>query len=156
MAQKTESPVVEESVEEYDPRVADLMEKLAQQEKEITAMKEAIASSGRKTIKIEPDDPSSKIVRSDKPEKGGGWVVKTKLPWNGVRSGIRFQGGYGVIDVMLKDSEKLAHLFEHDYGYEVIPLNAEQLSEVRRMREALSAEQPMSPIEKLLNTGKMK
>jgi hypothetical protein len=132
------------------------MEQMNKQAQEIAALREAVVNSGRKTAKIIADDPHSVIVREDTPESGGGWVIKTPLPWNGVRSGVRFMSGYGIVDVSLKRSTELAHLFEHDYGYEVVAVNAQQLNEVRRMREQVNAEQPMGLHEKLINTGNVR
>jgi hypothetical protein len=120
------------------------------------AVLKAQQNAGRNIgAKIDPDNPASKIVRADHPEPGGGYVVRTPRDFTGQRNGIHFRGGIGIINGDHPDCDKLAHVFEHDYHYEIAVGSAEELLRVRRVMEGMPPPAQKTTPEKLMHAGKM-
>ena len=90
-----------------------------------------------------------KIVRADRPESGGGYLVETPLKeFSGVRMGITFKNGIAVIPVEAEDADAKAHYFEHDYPYTVTTVTADELNAWYR-KQQMPSKDHKSMLEKL-------
>lgn len=80
-------------------------------------------------------DKTSVIERADKPEPGGGWVIEVeRKDFTGMRQGIEFKGGIGIVPVEMEEAERRVHWLENDFGYQVQALNAEELAKYYRIQ----------------------
>jgi len=132
----------------------DLLKMIEEQKAKIEALEAAQTSRPSIGAKITPDNPNSKIVRTDHPEKNGGYIVKMPRDWSGMRMGINFRMGIGIIDEALPNCDEIAHWMEADFGYQILSATEDELNQTRRMLEGVQIrEQPKTAAEKLMHVG---
>ncbi len=118
------------------PEVSKLLEEL----KKIAAERDELAKALANYRQIGSRQPEEKLTRPDHPPKGGGYLVRTKLPFWGERMGVQFRNGVGMIAENNERCDELAHTFEHDLGYNVTPVGASEFDAV--LRELANLAQP--------------
>jgi len=124
------------------PTNAELEKKLKEMEDKLEELEAKPAPEPKKKGK-------AKIVRADRPEAGGGYLIETPLKeFAGVRMGITFKNGIAVIPVEAEDADAKAHWFENDYPYTVTTVTADELNAWYR-KQQMPSKDHRSTIEKL-------
>lgn len=101
--------------------LAEMEQKLAEMEKRVKVAEAAV-------VKV-PQDDGKPMTREDTPEPGGAWVVKAPLEsYTGETAGIKFTNGWGVVYPDGKDAVRKVHQLEHDFGYQVLAIDASTLA----------------------------
>lgn len=139
MATKTE-----DTTEKLLDVIERLSAKVEELESKVASPKLATVESGPKTLE-----------RSDRPGVGGGWLVRAGNPnYDGMTAGIQFVNGMAVVDVELEGVDIIIHRLEHDFNYQVTPLDERGVNETRKAMAMAGRRGPVKSMgEKLVRPG---
>jgi hypothetical protein len=135
--------------EKTTPEVTKLLEEL----KKVAAERDELAKALVSYRQIGSRQAEEKLTRADHPGKGGGYLVRTKLPFWGERMGIQFRNGVGLIAENHERCDELAHTFEHDLGYSVTPVGTSEFDAVLRELANLAQPAKASVVDKYVRNG---
>ena len=117
---------------------------------EIAALKLELQQVKMATGKMPAPNGPKSIRRQDHPEAGGAWLVTTPVEnYAGVTAGVQFSGGIGIVDEDLPEADAIVHRLEHDFGYTVLAVGADDLALARKAQMRRGQQQQRTLAEKL-------
>lgn len=142
MTAKAEEQQLTQETQAVVSVIADLEAKLAAMEKRL---KEAEDKQGK-----QPKEDLRPMERADTPEPGGAWIIKAPLDsYSGETAKVTFTNGWGVVYPDGKEAARMVHQLEYDFGYQVLPVDADTLAQFQKRMSGAKVKAPGSLAEKL-------
>jgi len=96
------------------------------------------------------------FVRDDHPEEGGGWVVQTKNEnYNGKTAGVKFNNGAALVYADRPNADMIVQRLEKDFGYVVQAMDANGMTETRKLIDRLGEGTPSGSVADKLAASSM-